>query len=199
MIYVLYTNEFVCLYAYVDGVDETRTNGNSDANDMNRLQTDDNPTNTHEMLGNSFVDAATRNAIQNNEAQTRYEEEEVDESGSDEEEEDDEDESGDVFGEESEEDVIPDQLIPPSKRRRIEKDTKPCNSKEDRFWLRCDDTMVEKTLIELLNISPSKLAHGSISLLHTPSKKISEVSPKYIETFEFHYIHFMMYLDLIIV
>lgn len=101
-----------------------------------------------------------------------FEEEEDEE----EEDEDDEEEEEEEEGNGREEDYYIDRLLPLTKRRKIEHTPKEkMDGKEERYYVCFDEeVVVQKSLIEMLNMALSKLAHGSVMLLNDEVKTMSE-------------------------
>ncbi|KAF0682399.1 Aste57867_25487 [Aphanomyces stellatus] len=101
---------------------------------------------------------------------------EEDEEDDDEDEEDDEDEDNMYFDSGDEDGgggggggpAYMERRIPPlTTRTKISPSENAQGSKEQRFWVAFDDQIMQKSMIELLNISLSKLAHHRVALLNT--------------------------------
>lgn len=100
--------------------------------------------------------------------------EDDDEDEDDEDDDDEEDEEAYLAVRNGDEEYYVNRIVPLAKRRRIdETSATKGDSKEEKYWVCFDNQVVEKTLIEMLNMSLTKLAHGSVMILNSSSKVIN--------------------------
>nr|CCA18879.1 hypothetical protein PITG_08794 [Albugo laibachii Nc14] len=117
------------------------------------------------------------NPVQVHEPQEAIEEEDEGEDDEDEDEEDeeededDDDENATPYYDSGDEAFFQGELLPLNKRIRVTATREFSDSlKSEFYWASFDGVVVQKSLIELLNINPSKLAHNRITLLNKSSK-----------------------------